>query len=79
MIRGYGVHMIICHCNVVDSVAVKQAIHDLLDENKWVLLTPPMVHQHLLKQSQCCGCFPLLMEQVVKEVKNYHQKLQNLR
>ncbi len=46
-----------------------------LDEDPWQLIVPAKVYHELGKRGVCCGCFPNVVDIILRVVENYH--LQN--
>jgi bacterioferritin-associated ferredoxin len=64
--------MLICHCNVIAEKEVERAILELLDEDPWQLIVPAKVYHRLKKRGRCCGCFPNVVETIIRVTEAYH-------
>lgn len=60
--------MIVCHCNIVTSRDIEEAVRGLLESDPWIHLTPGSVLHALEKRGKCCGCFPALVEVMISVV-----------
>ena len=68
--------MLICHCNVITEKEVEQAILDLLEQDPWSLIVPAKVYHSLSKRGRCCGCFPNVVETIIRVTEAYHARSQ---
>lgn len=66
--------MLICHCNVITEKEIEQTIVDLLDEDAWQLIVPAKVYHRLKKRGRCCGCFPNVVETIIRVTEQYHSR-----
>jgi hypothetical protein len=66
--------MLICHCNVISEKEIEQTIVDLLDEDAWQLIVPAKVYHRLQKRGRCCGCFPNVVETIIRVTEAYHAR-----
>ena len=66
--------MLICHCNVITEKDIEQTIVDLLDEDAWQLIVPMQVYHRLQKRGRCCGCFPNVVETIIRVTESYHAR-----
>ena len=66
--------MLICHCNLITEKEIEQAIIELLDENPWHLIVPAKVYHRLQKRGRCCGCFPNVVETIIRVTEHYHAR-----
>jgi hypothetical protein len=66
--------MLICHCNVISEKEIEQTIIDLLDEDAWQLIVPAKVYHRLQKRGRCCGCFPNVVETIIRVTEAYHSR-----
>ena len=67
--------MLICHCNVITEREIEQAIIALLDEDPWQLIVPAKVYHTLKQRGRCCGCFPNVVETIIRVTEAYHARL----
>ncbi|MEP2942434.1 MAG: (2Fe-2S)-binding protein [Hyphomicrobiales bacterium] len=65
--------MIICHCNYISSEEIEHTIIEFLDQDAWQLIVPLKVYHALEKRGRCCGCFPNVIDIIVRTVKSYHE------
>lgn len=63
--------MIICHCNVLTKDAILEAIGELIDEDRYRLITPGTVYRRLGKRGKCCGCFPQVVGLIVSSLEEF--------
>jgi hypothetical protein len=66
--------MLVCHCNLITEKEIEEAIIALLDENLWHLIVPAKVYHSLQKRGRCCGCFPNVVETIIRVTENYHSR-----
>jgi len=66
--------MLICHCNLITEKEIEQTILDLLDADPWTLIVPAKVYHTLKKRGRCCGCFPNVVETIIRVTENYHAR-----
>jgi bacterioferritin-associated ferredoxin len=64
--------MLICHCNIITEKEIEQAIVALLDQDPWQLIVPAKVYHAMQKRGRCCGCFPNVVETIIRVTENYH-------
>lgn len=64
--------MLVCHCNVITQNEIEEAIIALLDADPWQLLVPAKVYHSLQKRGRCCGCFPNVVETIIRVTEEYH-------
>ncbi|MDN2565911.1 (2Fe-2S)-binding protein [Aquibium sp. A9E412] len=65
--------MILCHCNLITQRDVEQTIVALLDDDPWQLLVPAKVYHAMGKRGRCCGCFPNVVDTIVRVTEAYHR------
>jgi hypothetical protein len=68
--------MLICHCNIITEKEIEQTIIGLLDEDPWQLIVPAKVYHAMRKRGRCCGCFPNVVETIIRVTENYHARSQ---
>ncbi|CDX22958.1 conserved hypothetical protein [Mesorhizobium sp. ORS 3324] len=66
--------MLICHCNIITEKEIEQTIIGLLDEDPWQLIVPAKVYHAMSKRGRCCGCFPNVVETIIRVTENYHAR-----
>ncbi|MBN9039578.1 MAG: (2Fe-2S)-binding protein [Rhizobiales bacterium] len=64
--------MLVCQCNLITQKEVEQAILSLLDQDPWQLIVPAKVYHTLSKRGRCCGCFPNVVETIIRVTEEYH-------
>lgn len=67
--------MLICSCNVITDKEIEQAILSLLDRDPWQLIVPAKVYHTLQQRGRCCGCFPNVVETIIRVTEAYHARL----
>ncbi len=67
--------MIVCQCNIVTVQDIEETITGLLDEDLWRLIVPVQVYHAMGKRGRCCGCFPVVVEIIVRTTEAYHQRI----
>jgi bacterioferritin-associated ferredoxin len=68
--------MLICHCNIITEKEIEQTIVELLDQDPWQLIVPAKVYHAMHKRGRCCGCFPNVVETIIRVTENYHARSQ---
>ena len=63
--------MLVCHCNLITEKEIEDTIIQLLDQDPWNLIVPAKVYHTLQKRGRCCGCFPNVVETIIRR----HRKL----
>jgi hypothetical protein len=66
--------MLVCHCNLITEKEIEDTIIQLLDEDAWTLIVPAKVYHFLQKRGRCCGCFPNVVETIIRVTENYHAR-----
>ena len=69
--------MLVCHCNIITEKEIERTIIDLLDADRWQLIVPAKVYHALGKRGRCCGCFPNVVETIIRVTEDYHRRLQD--
>lgn len=64
--------MLICQCNLITQAEIEETIVSLLDDDPWQLLVPAKVYHALSKRGHCCGCFPNVVETIIRVTEDYH-------
>jgi len=64
--------MILCQCNVLSAQEIEDIILGFLVEDCWQLVVPGRVFNAAKKRGRCCGCFPNIVETIIKVTENYH-------
>jgi hypothetical protein len=67
--------MLVCHCNLITQKEIEQVIVGLLDNDPWQLIVPAKVYHTLKKRGRCCGCFPNVVETIIRVTEDYHRRL----
>ncbi|TAM98076.1 MAG: (2Fe-2S)-binding protein [Rhizobiaceae bacterium] len=66
--------MLVCHCNLIIQKEIEEAIVGLLDADPWQLIVPAKVYHTLSKRGRCCGCFPNVVETIIRVTEEYHRR-----
>lgn len=66
--------MIVCQCNVISEREIEEAIFNLLDDDSWQLIVPVQVYHALGKRGRCFGCFPNVVDIIVRATEGYHRR-----
>jgi len=66
--------MLVCHCNIITEKEIEAAIISLLDDDPWQLLVPAKVYHSLKKRGRCCGCFPNVVDTIIRVTEEYHRR-----
>ncbi len=64
--------MLICHCNLITEKEIEDTIIELLRSDPWQLIVPAKVYHTLQKRGRCCGCFPNVVETIIRVTEAYH-------
>ena len=64
--------MMVCSCNLITDKDIKEVITSLLDEDCWQLIVPGKVYHAMQKRGRCCGCFPNVVDLIVRTTEEYH-------
>lgn len=66
--------MLVCHCNIITEKDIERTIIDLLDQDPWQLIVPAKVYHAMAKRGRCCGCFPNVVETIIRVTEEYHAR-----
>ena len=66
--------MLVCHCNLITQKEVEDAVVGLLDDDPWQLIVPAKVYHSLKQRGRCCGCFPNVVETIIRVTEEYHRR-----
>lgn len=66
--------MIVCHCNAIAERDIEATIEELLAEDPWRLLVPGQVYHEMGKRGRCCGCFPGVIDIIIRTTENFHRR-----
>ncbi|MEJ6785376.1 (2Fe-2S)-binding protein [Aminobacter sp. Piv2-1] len=66
--------MLICHCNLITQKEIEDTIIELLDRDPWSLIVPAKVYHALQQRGRCCGCFPNVVETIIRITEAYHAR-----
>lgn len=69
--------MLICSCNIITLEEVRTTIVEILTEDPWQLVVPLQVYHKLGKRGKCCGCFPGLVELILKTTQDFHKQMKS--
>lgn len=64
--------MLVCHCNFITQQQIEDTIIELLDEDCWRLIVPSTIYHALSRRGRCSGCFPNVVETIIKVTEEYH-------
>ncbi|TPW32976.1 (2Fe-2S)-binding protein [Pararhizobium mangrovi] len=64
--------MIVCHCNLIAQKEIEDTIVEMLDEDRWQLIVPAKVYHAMGKRGRCCGCFPNVVDTIIRVTRDYH-------
>lgn len=75
-IQGVAFHrqddMLVCSCNFITEKEIEDTIVSLLDEDCWQLIVPAKVYHAMEKRGRCCGCFPNVVDIIIRTTEQYH-------
>ncbi|KAA0698630.1 (2Fe-2S)-binding protein [Neorhizobium sp. P12A] len=66
--------MLVCSCNYITDKEIKDVINAFLDEDCWQLIVPAKVYHAMEKRGRCCGCFPNVVDLIIKTTEEYHAR-----
>jgi len=66
--------MLVCQCNMIKQSEIERTIVGLLDADPWQLIVPAKVYHALSKRGRCCGCFPNVVETIIRVTEEYHAR-----
>ena len=66
--------MMVCSCNLITDKDIKEVIVSLLDEDCWQLIVPGKVYHAMQKRGRCCGCFPNVVDIIIRTTEQYHAR-----
>ena len=64
--------MLVCSCNYITDRDIRDTIIQLLDEDCWQLIVPGKVYYAMAKRGRCCGCFPNVVDLIIRTTEEYH-------
>ena len=64
--------MLVCHCNLITEKEIEETILQLLDQDPWNLIVPAKIYHTMKKRGRCCGCFPNVVETIIRVTEHYH-------
>jgi bacterioferritin-associated ferredoxin len=67
--------MLVCHCNLITQKEIEATIVELLDADPWQLIVPAKVYHAMRKRGRCCGCFPNVVETIIRVTEEYHARM----
>src|SRR5690606_22248761 len=68
------VEMLVCSCNFITEKEIVDTINGLLDEDCWQLIVPAKVYHAMQKRGRCCGCFPNVVDIIIRTTEQYHAR-----
>lgn len=69
-----GNPMLVCSCNYITDRDITDVINQLLDEDCWQLIVPAKVYHAMAKRGRCCGCFPTVVDLIIRTTEQYHAR-----
>lgn len=66
--------MLVCSCNFITEKEIEDTIVSLLDEDCWQLIVPAKVYHAMEKRGRCCGCFPNVVDIIIRTTEQYHAR-----
>lgn len=64
--------MIVCQCNIISDREIEAVIRELLSEDPWQLIVPGKVYRIFEKRGRCCGCFPNVVDIIIRVTEAFH-------
>ncbi|WP_265519950.1 (2Fe-2S)-binding protein [Nitratireductor luteus] len=68
--------MLVCQCNIITQKELDAQVRAMLDEDPWQLIVPAKVYHAMAKRGRCCGCFPNVVETIIRVTEDYHSHAQ---
>jgi bacterioferritin-associated ferredoxin len=65
--------MLVCHCNIISEREIEETIRGMLADDPWQLIVPGKVYHAMEKQGRCCGCFPNVVDIIIRVTEDYHR------
>jgi bacterioferritin-associated ferredoxin len=69
--------MIVCSCNYIAEKDIVAVIDEMLADDPWQLIVPGKVYGAMAKRGKCCGCFPNVVDIIVRTTKEHHIRLKS--
>ena len=66
--------MIVCHCNLITELEIEETVVAMLDADPWQLIVPAKVYHAMAKRGRCCGCFPSVVDIIIRVTAEYHAR-----
>lgn len=66
--------MLVCSCNFITDHEIRSVILEMLDVDCWQLIVPAKVYHAMEKRGRCCGCFPNVVDIIIKTTEEYHAR-----
>lgn len=67
--------MITCHCNYISEREIEDVVLGFLRDDPWQLVVPNKVYHEMNKRGRCCGCFPAVVDIIVRTTVEFHREL----
>jgi bacterioferritin-associated ferredoxin len=67
--------MLVCHCNLITQKEIEATILELLEADPWQLIVPAKVYHAMRKRGRCCGCFPNVVETIIRVTEDFHLRM----
>ena len=64
--------MLVCSRNYITDRVIRDTTIQLLDEDCWQLIVPGKVYHAMAKRGRCCGCFPNVVDLIIRTTEEYH-------
>jgi bacterioferritin-associated ferredoxin len=66
--------MLVCHCNLITQREIEDVVRELLADDPWQLIVPAKVYHTLSKRGRCCGCFPNVVDTIIRVTEEFHRQ-----
>lgn len=66
--------MLVCSCNFISVKEIEDVIIEMLDKDCWQLIVPAKVYHAMEKRGRCCGCFPNVVDIIIRTTEEYHAR-----
>lgn len=67
--------MLVCHCNVITDKEIEDVVLSFLRDDPWAIIVPAKVYHEMERRGRCCGCFPNVVDIIIRVTENYHLQI----
>jgi NAD(P)H-nitrite reductase large subunit len=69
--------MLVCSCNYISKSDIVTVIEEMLADDPWQLIVPGKVYKAMEKRGKCCGCFPNVIDLIIRTTRDHHLRLES--